>query len=198
MRSVRRTESGMVRLVMIVLMSFALFASTMSAVQGVEVSGVRRSVLSDPAPGAEFEVTLTLEGELPLVVGIRETIPEGFGFVSTTCKNYEVSGQEIAFVVMNETAVSYRVKAPASGTGTFTGTWVDLLGEEEGTIAATTVVVGGGGMPSTSAQPVASTETPITEPEPAVPGFKALSLIVSLLIVLLLLISMRTLGGSLE
>jgi hypothetical protein len=199
MRRVRRTGSGrdlFLPLIMLVLVSSVLFASMMSAVQGADVGGVRRSVLSDPAPGAEFEVTLTMDGEPPLVVGIRETIPEGFGFVSTTCKNYEVSGQEIAFVVMDETVVSYRIKAPASGTGTFTGTWVDLLGEGEGSTGTTTVVVGGGDMPSTSAQPAASTETPIAEPEPAVPGFEALSLIVSLVIVLLLLISMRTMGGS--
>jgi hypothetical protein len=200
MRRLRRMGSGrslFLRLFMLILVSFALFASTMSAVQGADVSGVRRSVLSDPAPGTEFEVTLTVDGELPLVVGIRETIPEGFGFMSTTCKNYEISGQEIAFAVMNETAVSYRVTAPASGTGTFTGIWVDLLGYGEGGIAATTVVVGGGGgTPSTPAQSVDSTETPIDEPPSTVPGFKALSLIGSLIIVLLLLRGVRATGGN--
>jgi hypothetical protein len=194
MRRVRRTGSG-INLFLPLLM--LILVSSMSVVQGAEVSGVRRSALSDPAPGAEFEVTLTMDGEPPLVVGIRETIPEGFGFVSTTCKNYEVSGQEIAFVVMDETVVSYQIKAPASGTGTFTGTWIDLLGEQEGGIAATTVVVGGGGTPSTPAQPVASTEKPIVEPESTVPGFKALSLIVSLAIVLLL-IGKRITGGNPE
>ena len=192
MRQLRRMESSR-NLFLALLM--LLLVSSMSVVQGAEVSGVRRSVLSVPAPGAEFEVTLTIEGELPLVVGIRETIPEGFGFVSTTCKNYEVSGQEIAFVVMDETAVSYQVKAPASGTGTFMATWVDLLGEGEGSIAATTVSVGGGGTPSTPTQPTASTETPGTEPEPAVPGFNALSLVGSLVIVLLLM-GKRLTGGK--
>ncbi|MGC9444161.1 MAG: hypothetical protein ACP5E9_04425 [Candidatus Methanospirareceae archaeon] len=180
---------------MLILVSSALFANTIGAVQGADVSGVRLSVLHDPAPGAEFEVTLTVDGEPPLVVGIRETIPEGFGFVSTTCKNYEVSGQEIVFVVMDETVMSYRVTAPASGTGTFTGTWIDLLGEGEGSVAATTVAVGGSDTPSTSAQPGASIETPHADSEPTVPGFKALSLIGSLAIVLLLLIRMRVTGG---
>ena len=199
MMRMRRTGSGrnwFLRLLMLILVSSALFASAMSAVQAADVGGVRRSVLSDPAPGDEFEVTLTVDGEPPLVVGILETIPEGFGFVSTTCKNYEVSGQEIAFVMMDETVVNYRIKAPAAGTGTFTGTWVDLLGEEEGSIGTTTVVVGKGGTPSTPAQPVASTETPIAEP--AVPGFEALSVTVSLVIVLLLLRGVRTTGGSME
>ena len=197
MRRARRTENGMVWLVMIVLMSFALFASMMSGVQGTDVSRVERSVLYDPAPGAEFEVTLTMDGEPPLVVGIRETIPAGFSFVSTTCENHKVYGQEIAFVVMDEITVSYRVTAPASGTGTFTGTWFDLLGELQGDIEATTVVVGGGGTPSTPAQPVDSTETPSTEPEPMVPGFKALSLVGSL-VILLLLMGKRLTGGKPE
>ena len=200
MRSVKRTGSGrslFITLGMLILVTSALFTSMMGAVQGAEVSGVRRSVLSDPAPGAEFEVTLTVDGEPPLMVGILETIPEGFGFVSTTCKNYEVSGQEIAFVVMNETTVTYRVAAPASGTGTFMATWVDLLGKGEGSIAATTVVVGGGGTPSTPAQSGASTETPIGEPPSTIPGFKALSLVVALVIVVLLM-GKRITGGSLE
>jgi hypothetical protein len=200
MMRMRRTGSGrnwFLRLLMLILVTSALFTSTMGAVQGTEVSGVRRSVPGDPAPGAEFEVTLTLEGESPLMVGICETIPEGFGFVSTTCRNYEVSGQEIAFAVMNETVVSYQIKAPASGTGTFTGTWVDLLGEEAGSIAATTVVVGGGGTPSTPAQPVDSMETPIVEPPSTVPGFKALSLVVALIITMLLM-GKRITGGDLN
>jgi hypothetical protein len=192
MRRVRRIRSG--RGLFLPLLMLIMLVSSMSAVQGADMGGVRRSVLSNPAPGAEFVVTLTMEGEPPLVVGILETIPEGFDFVSTTCKNYEVSGQEIAFAVVNETEVNYRIKAPASGTGTFTGTWVDLLGDGEGSTGTTTVVVGGSGMPSSSAQPGASTETPSAEP--AVPGFEALSVTVSLVIVLLLLISMRTMGGS--
>ncbi len=198
MKRARRTGTGssvFLLLFMLSLVCVALVTSAMCAVQGADVSGVRRSMLSDPAPGAEVDVTLIMDGEPPLVVGIRETIPEGFGFVSTTCTNYKVSGQEIAFAVMNETTVSYRVKAPASGTGTFTGTWIDLLGTGEGSIAATTVVVGGGSTPSTSTQPVTSTETPVGEPSSTVPGFRALSLIISLVIVLLF-IGKRITGGD--
>ena len=201
MRIVRRMKSGrslFLTFSLLILVSSALFASTIGAVQGADASGVRRSMLGDPAPGAEFEVTLTVEGELPLVVGIRETIPEGFTFVSTTCKNYEVSGQEIVFVVMDETVMSYRVTVPASGTGTFTGTWIDLLGEGEGSIGTTTVVVGGGGTPSTPAQPVDSTETPSGEPPSTVPGFKALSLVVALVVIVLLLMGKRITGGDLN
>ncbi|HDS46300.1 MAG TPA: hypothetical protein ENN68_09530 [Methanomicrobia archaeon] len=201
MRRVRSTGNGknvLIMLFLLILVSSVFCAGMMSAVQGADVGGVTRSVLSDPVPGAEFEVTLTMDAEPPLVVGIRETIPDGFDFVSTTCKNHEVSGHELAFVVMDETVVSYRIKAPASGTGTFTGTWIDLLGAGEGSIAATTVVVGGGEMPSTSAQPGTSTETPRADSEPAVPGFGVLSLIVSLVTVLLVLIVLRSTGGRRE
>jgi PGF-pre-PGF domain-containing protein len=131
----------------LMFVTVAVLAGTVNAVQGAAVGGVTRYAPSGPAPGAEFEVKLTINGEPPLAVGIVETIPEGFGFVSTTHPSgqYEVSGQKIAFAVINEKAIMYGVTAPSSGEGTFSGTWIDLLSENEGSIADTIVMVGGGG-----------------------------------------------------
>jgi PGF-pre-PGF domain-containing protein len=88
--------------------------------------------------------------------------------VSTTCEHYQISGQKVAFAVIDETEITYRVKAPSSGDGTFTGEWVDLLvlttELEEGkerweTIADTIVIVGGGGA-GTIEEGVTATPTP--------------------------------------
>jgi PGF-pre-PGF domain-containing protein len=139
------------------LAATALLVGTAAAVTHTEVESVTRYAPAGPAADEEFEVTLKISySELPLVVGIVETIPEGFSFVSTThpSDQYEVSGQKVAFAVINETEITYKVKAPSSGDGTFTGEWVDLLvlttELEEGkerweTIADTIVIVGGGG-----------------------------------------------------
>jgi PGF-pre-PGF domain-containing protein len=123
----------------------ALVAGTVTSAQGAEVVGVTRYAPAGPAPNAEFDVKLTMNGDLPLVVGVVETIPEGFSLVSTTCEHYKVSGQDVAFSVINKKEIAYRVQAPSGGEGTFTGTWVDLLSEHEGTIGETIVIVGGGG-----------------------------------------------------
>ncbi len=150
----------------VLLATAALLAWTVTAVQGAEVESVTRYAPSGPAPEAEFDVTLRINGELPLVVGIVETIPSGFSFVSTThpADNYSVSGQMIAFAVINEKEIKYKVIAPPSGEGTFTGKWIDMLSEKEGNIADTTVIVGGGGA-GTQEEEV----TPTPTPTPAVP-----------------------------
>ena len=99
------------------------------------IKGVTRHAPSEVSSDEEFEVTLTIDGNLPLIFGINETIPTGFTFVSTTCDYYSVSGQTVAFAGINVTEIKYRVKAPSSGEGTFSGNWVDMLNENEGSIA---------------------------------------------------------------
>ena len=162
------------------LATAAFLAGTVTAVPGTD--GVTRSAPADPIPGTEFDVKLTISGERPLVVGIVETIPEGFDFVSTShpSDQYDVSGQKIAFAVINETEVVYRVKASSSGVGSFTGTWIDMLSQKEGSIAGT------GGIDEGSTP----TPTPATTPTPEVPGFEtfftALTLVIAGLFVVLL------------
>ncbi|RCV63948.1 hypothetical protein C5S53_11355 [Methanophagales archaeon] len=145
------------------LATAAFLAGTVTAIPGTD--GVTRSAPADPIPGAEFEVKLTINGERPLVVGIVETIPEGFEFVSTSHHpdQYDVSGQKIIFAVINETEILYRVKASSSGVDSFTGTWIDMLSQKEGSIAGT------GGLEEGSTP----TPTPATTPTPEVPCFEA-------------------------
>ncbi len=177
-------KRGKMRLKISTLLLFlataAFLAGTVTAVPGTD--GVTRSVPADPIPGAEFDVKLTISGERPLVVGIVETIPEGFDFVSTshTPDQYDVSGQKIVFAVVNETEILYRVKASSSGLGTFTGTWIDMLSQKEGAIRDTTDVVGAGSTIEEEPTPlqVVTTPTPTSE----VPGFETIFAIVSFLL----------------
>jgi len=181
----------------------AIVVPVMGAGAEVEVEVTRFSPTA-PAPDAEFDVTLRISGELPLVAGIVETIPEGFVFKGTThpSDQYKVSGRKVAFAVINETEIKYTVKAPSSGKGTFKGEFVDLLvlspELEEGkerweTIADTMVIVGGGetkSTPRSAVTPAAAapattpTPNPTTPPAPAseVPGFEAIFAVVSLII----------------
>ncbi|MFZ2070300.1 MAG: PGF-pre-PGF domain-containing protein [Halobacteriota archaeon] len=142
------------------LAATTLLVGTATAMTHTEVAGVTRYAPAGPAASEEFEVTLRISGELPLVVGIVETIPEGFSFPSSDVSStpYKVSGQKISFAAIDEAEIKYKVIAPSSGDGTFTGEWADLLvltrELEEGkerrwhTVApeeGTTVIIGGGG-----------------------------------------------------
>ena len=178
-------------------LSFAsAFFLTVLALQVVQAAtvNVERVVPASVAPSAEFEVLLRIEGEPPLVVGITETIPEGFSFVSTNCKHFNISGQKVAFAAINATEIKYKVKAPSSGEGTFSGSWIDFLSEREGNIANTTVIVEGitPTIASPSPLPTASpTPTPTSTPTPTPPGFEAFFAIASVL-----LLSLFSLGRS--
>ncbi len=170
---------------------FALFTSAvllvgpLTTVGAAGIGEVTRAP-GTPAPAAEFEVTLQLNGELPLVVGITETIPAGFTFVSTSCEHYEVSGQRLLLAVINESEVRYTVKAPSSGAGgTFSGTWTDMLSEREGSIAPTVVTVGGTATGPVSPMPSGTAAAPSAAPE--VPGFETIFAALSLLVVTLLM-----------
>ena len=144
-----------------------LLPGMVTAVKAAEVAGITRYAPIGPAPRAEFEVTLRISGDLPLVVGIVETIPQGFSFVSVSTTHspdqYSVSGQKVAFAVINKTEIKYQVMAPSSGEGTFTGKWVDMLSDHEGTIAESIVIVGGGGAGSIE-EITTPTPTPSTAP----------------------------------
>ncbi len=166
----------MLLLFFVLFVTSAFLAGTVTAVQGAEVEGVTRYAPAGPAPSAEFDVRLTITGEVPLVVGLVETIPEGFSFVSTTYEHYEDSGQEVAFAVINTTEITYKVEAPSSGEGTFTGTWTDMLSENSGDIADTIVIVGGGG-----AGAIEDDTTSTPTPTPAAPAVKKASRNVPLL-----------------
>jgi PGF-pre-PGF domain-containing protein len=130
------------RAMLVALLAFAvtaLFVGSVAAVTHTEVEKVTRSIDPDVVgPDAEFEVTLSITyEELPLVIGIVETMPEAYSFVSCPTEipagQCHASGDKVAFIVIckeGETAINeitYKVKAPSSGRGTFEGEFVDLL-----------------------------------------------------------------------
>ncbi len=146
------------KIVSLIVSLLLCVCAAVAVVQG-SLECVERVIPSAPAPNSVFEVTLKIKGELPLVVGIVEEIPEGFSFEGTDYEYYEVSGQKIAFAAINVTEIRYKVRAPSSGEGTFMGNWIDMLGDKEGDIAATTVIVGGGGAGAIGAE-ITPTPTP--------------------------------------
>ena len=163
-------------------LSFAsAFLLTVLALQVVQAAtvNVERVVPASVAPSSEFEVLLRIEGEPPLVVGIVEKIPEGFSFVSTNCKHFNISGQKVAFAAINATEIRYKVKAPSSGEGTFSGSWIDFLSEKEGNIANTIVIVEGITPTIASPSPL-PTASPTPTPTPQ--GFETLFAIASVLL----------------
>jgi hypothetical protein len=185
----RGEKSGLwIGLMLLLLVTSTLFAGTVTAVNGAEAEDVTRYAPVTPASDEEFEVTLRISGEFPLVVGIVETIPDGFSFppsdVSTT--PYNISGQKIAFAAINETEIKYTVRAPSSDKGTFTGIWIDILSDKEGSIAETTITVGeGAGAIEEEVTPTPSPSPspgPTTSPPSEVPGFEAIFVTVSLII----------------
>ena len=130
------------RAMLVALLAFAviaLFVGTVAAVTHTEVEKVTRGIDPDVVePKAEFDVTLSITyDELPLVVGIVERIPEGYSFVSCPTEipagQCSASGDKVAFtVICNEdeagiSEITYTVKAPSTGRGTFEGEFVDLL-----------------------------------------------------------------------
>ncbi len=121
-------------------------------------AGVTRVITPDnPTPGSTFDVTLRITGLQ--VGGIVERIPTGFTFVSTThaMNQTSVSGQNVIFAVLNETSISYRVRAPAGGgSGTFRGEWYDALNVTRGDIECKQVNV----VTAPSASPAESTPVP--------------------------------------
>lgn len=109
------------------------------ALPSMASADVVRDAPTSLSPDAEFNVTLTISGIQ--LGGVVETLPSGFTFVSTSHPWYNVSGQRVAFALANTTTITYTVKAPSAGDGTFEGWWEDLLSESNGTVAPTTITI---------------------------------------------------------
>lgn len=124
-----------------VLLAITVLSTLAAPAMADEVSITRGFSTDSPPPNTELDVILTISGLQ--IGGIVETIPDGFTYVDTMhpLDQVNVSGQRIAFAVINETSIEYQVRAPASGRGTFTGIWEDLLNETNGTIADTSITV---------------------------------------------------------
>ncbi|MDN7012514.1 hypothetical protein FGW20_05560 [Methanoculleus sp. FWC-SCC3] len=98
---------------------------------------------AEPGAGEVFDISLSIDG-IDLG-GVVETLPAGYAFTGTEHPDDRVTvrGQSIGFAVMNDTAITYSVTAPASGSGDITGTWEDFLGESDGQVAPSHVAVDG-------------------------------------------------------
>lgn len=118
-----------------------LFLFVPAAVCGAPVT--RTLSTAEPGAGEVFTVSLSIDG-IDLG-GVVETLPTGYAFAGTEHPDDRVlvRGQKVGFAVMDDTAITYSVTAPASGSGDITGTWEDFLGESDGQVAASHVAVDG-------------------------------------------------------
>ena len=144
----------------LVLLAAAVIAVLASPVTAEETEVARSFSTTSPGPDSEFTVTLSISD---IQVGfIDETIPNGFAFTEHPSDHqyYEVSGQRIAFAVVDEIPeIRYKVVAPYSGDGTFSGVWEDLSNKINGTITSNSISVadpGGGDFVSST-----PTSTPV-------------------------------------
>lgn len=137
----------------IILFSLAITILISSTAIAEEVKIIRTLSTTEPAENSEFSVTLNVSGTN--VAGIVESIPEGFSYIGTSHPETQTSQskQKIFFSVIGETEITYRVKAPLSGGGSFTGTWYDPLDKTEGVIANTDVIVKSNYSSKSEAQP---------------------------------------------
>ncbi|PKL62336.1 MAG: hypothetical protein CVV31_06505 [Methanomicrobiales archaeon HGW-Methanomicrobiales-2] len=104
---------------------------------------IRSLSTAEPGAGEVFDVSLSIEGVA--LGGVVETLPAGYAFAGTDHPDDRVlvRGQQVAFAVMNDTRITYSVRAPAAGSGDITGQWEDFLGESDGQVGAAHVAVDG-------------------------------------------------------
>jgi hypothetical protein len=104
---------------------------------------IRSLSTAEPGDGEVFTVSLSIEGIA--LGGVVETLPAGYVFVETDHPDDRVlvRGQQIAFAVMNDTHITYSVRAPGAGSGDITGQWEDFINESDGQVAASHVAVDG-------------------------------------------------------
>ncbi|MCK9307824.1 MAG: hypothetical protein M0P17_09890 [Methanoculleus sp.] len=104
---------------------------------------VRSLSTAEPGEGEVFTVSLSIDGMA--LGGVVETLPAGYAFVATDHPDDRVlvRGQQVAFAVMNDTHITYSVRAPGTGSGDITGTWEDFINESDGPILVSHVAVDG-------------------------------------------------------
>ncbi|SFM27152.1 hypothetical protein [Methanolobus profundi] len=111
-----------------------LLVATVGFTSCSEIIDVERHLPSDLSEGEIAEITLEITGESPFMVGIVETIPQGFTFPES---DQEVSDSgafkidrdagKISFSVSDSSEVTYYVIPSEDTENTFEGYWVDLL-----------------------------------------------------------------------
>jgi hypothetical protein len=88
------------------------------------------------SPEGGLEVTLTVN-DIP-VGGIVETIPDSCTWAGCDHPDNRtrVSDQHVAFAVIGEETICYRVQGPPEAGEAFAGTWEDLLTGESGVVGS--------------------------------------------------------------
>lgn len=95
------------------------------AVNAGEHSATRSFASETVDAGAELEIEISVSG-LGAAGQVRETLPEGFSFVSSDIRSM-IDGQTVRFTLVGEESFSYTVMAPADGgTYEFSGTVADI------------------------------------------------------------------------
>ena len=160
-----------------------LLIVSVSPASGINIS--RTLSTTAPLSGEDIDVVLDIDGIQ--IGGIVEILPEGFVFLGTAHPQDQVnvSGNRIIFSVINESRIEYEVRAPAQGSGTFSGVWVDALNKREGVIGDTAVSVSGSA--STEKTTPAKTTAPASTSTPETDGFIVSSMILAFLAVYILI-----------
>jgi iron complex transport system substrate-binding protein len=123
------------------------------------------SIERDVAPsGNGLDITLTVT-DLP-VGGIVETLPDGCTWVETDhpADRTRVSGQYVAFAIIGEETIQYRVQGPSDAVEMFVGTW-----EAYHTLASASGTVGDDEPRTPESEATENSGLPTAEGEEAVP-----------------------------
>jgi len=162
------------------VLAFAPIVSVKATATGTTVTRIFSTI--NPDAESTFLVTLNITGLE--VGGIVETIPDGFKYVGTDylSNRTSVSGNKVAFAIVNTTHINYTVKA-MYGTGDFSGIWEDYLSENSGEVEGMTHVSVRGEMtqtPSIENVTTPPTLTSIPTPTPKISGFEVIFVSVAL------------------
>ena len=97
------------------------------AVNASEHSATRSIGSESIDAGAELEIEISVSG-LGGAGAVRETLPDGFSFVSSSEESASVDGQTVRFIIVgNEATFTYTVTASdTAGTHEFSGTAIDF------------------------------------------------------------------------
>ena len=117
----------------LLMLAGSVFSPVALAMDGNTME-ITRNVPSSLPFGESVEITLEITGEAPFMVGIVETIPEGFSFPEddydvSDAMNFRVDRNtgKIAFSVSDENELTYRVIPSGTEGSAFDGYWVDML-----------------------------------------------------------------------
>ena len=127
-----KTKNAIIYLILLIIVSSLLPVPCIAA-QG-KVIDVERCVPESFSVGEMNEIKLNISGEEPFIIGIVETIPQGYSFPEndedvSDSEYYKLDREtgKITFAVNSENEVTYKVIPSEEGGGAFEGYWADML-----------------------------------------------------------------------